>query len=81
MMNKRIAAAGIGLAAALAVGGGVAAVAAGDDEGAPAALDIPVTLSIGILASMFTAVIVSRAVVNQIYGRRARLKSIAIGGY
>jgi len=40
-----------------------------------------VTLSIGILASMFTAVIVSRAVVNQIYGRRARLKSIAIGGY
>ncbi|TQV65091.1 MAG: protein translocase subunit SecD [Halothiobacillaceae bacterium] len=40
-----------------------------------------VTLSIGILASMFTAVIVSRAVVNQIYGRRARIKSIAIGGY
>jgi len=37
-----------------------------------------VTLSIGILTSMFTAIIVSRAIVNLIYGRQKRLKSIAI---
>lgn len=37
-----------------------------------------VTLSIGILTSMFTAIIVSRAIVNLIYGRKKRLKSIAI---
>ncbi|MFV0543595.1 MAG: protein translocase subunit SecD [Marinicella pacifica] len=37
-----------------------------------------VTLSIGILTSMFTAIIVSRAIVNLIYGRKQRLKSIAI---
>ncbi|MFZ5536174.1 MAG: SecD/SecF family protein translocase subunit, partial [Pseudomonadota bacterium] len=39
-----------------------------------------VTLSIGILASMFTAILVTRALVNLTYGRQARLKSIAIGG-
>ncbi len=39
-----------------------------------------VTLSIGILASMFTAIMVTRALVNLSYGRQARLKSIAIGG-
>ncbi|MDD3608363.1 MAG: protein translocase subunit SecD [Halothiobacillaceae bacterium] len=39
-----------------------------------------VTLSIGILASMFTAILVTRAVVNLVYGRQARLKSLAIGG-
>jgi len=39
-----------------------------------------VTLSIGILASMFTAIMVTRSLVNLIYGRQARLKSIAIGG-
>jgi preprotein translocase subunit SecD len=37
-----------------------------------------VTLSIGIMTSMFTAIVVSRAVVNLIYGRKKRLKSIAI---
>ena len=39
-----------------------------------------VTLSIGILASMFTAIMVTRSLVNMVYGRQARLKSIAIGG-
>ncbi len=39
-----------------------------------------VTLSIGILASMFTAIMVTRSLVNLTYGRQARLKSIAIGG-
>ncbi|MEW5837918.1 MAG: protein translocase subunit SecD [Pseudomonadota bacterium] len=39
-----------------------------------------VTLSIGILASMFTAIMVTRSLVNLFYGRQARLKSIAIGG-
>ncbi|HHO70021.1 MAG TPA: protein translocase subunit SecD [Halothiobacillus sp.] len=40
-----------------------------------------VTLSIGILASMFTAIMVTRSLVNQVYGRRARVKSLSIGGY
>jgi preprotein translocase subunit SecD len=39
-----------------------------------------VTLTIGILASMFTAVIVTRSLVNTVYGHQARLKSFAIGG-
>jgi preprotein translocase subunit SecD len=39
-----------------------------------------VTLSIGILASMFTAIMVTRSLVNLTYGHQARLKSIAIGG-
>ncbi|MFO7581707.1 protein translocase subunit SecD [Guyparkeria sp.] len=37
-----------------------------------------VTLSIGILASVFTAVMLSRALANLIYGRKARLKGLAI---
>ncbi len=37
-----------------------------------------VTLSIGIMTSMFTAIVVSRAIVNLIYGRKKKLKSIAI---
>lgn len=37
-----------------------------------------VTLTLGILTSMFTAVMVTRAVVNLIYGRR-QLKSLSIG--
>lgn len=37
-----------------------------------------VTLSIGIMTSMFTAIIVSRGIVNLIYGRKKRLQSIAI---
>ncbi len=39
-----------------------------------------VTLTIGIVASMFTAIVVTRSLVNLVYGRQARLKSIAIGG-
>ncbi len=39
-----------------------------------------VTLSIGILASMFTAIMVTRSLVNLVYGRQTQLKSIAIGG-
>jgi len=39
-----------------------------------------VTLSIGILSSMFTAIVVSRGLINLIYGRRARLESLSIGG-
>ena len=38
-----------------------------------------VVLCLGILTSMFSAVLVSRALVNLIYGRRARLSSVAIG--
>lgn len=37
-----------------------------------------VTLSIGILASMFTAVMLARALTNLIYGRTARLKGLSI---
>ena len=37
-----------------------------------------VTLSVGIMTSMFTAIVLSRAIVNLIYGRKKRLKSIAI---
>jgi len=39
-----------------------------------------VTLSIGIVASMFTAIMVTRGLVNLIYGKKGRLKSLAIGG-
>ena len=39
-----------------------------------------VTLSIGILSSMFTAIVVSRGLINLIYGRKARLESLSIGG-
>jgi preprotein translocase subunit SecD len=38
-----------------------------------------VVLCLGILTSMFSAVMVSRALVNLIYGRKARLNKVAIG--
>ena len=38
-----------------------------------------VVLCLGILTSMFSAVLVSRAIVNLVYGRRARLTKVAIG--
>lgn len=38
-----------------------------------------VVLCLGILTSMFSAILVSRALVNLIYGRRARLANVAIG--
>jgi preprotein translocase subunit SecD len=38
-----------------------------------------VVLCLGILTSMFSSVLVSRAIANLIYGRRARLTSISIG--
>lgn len=37
-----------------------------------------VTLSVGIMTSMFTAIVLSRAIVNLIYGRKKKLQSIAI---
>ncbi len=37
-----------------------------------------VTLSVGIVTSMFTAIVLSRAIVNLIYGRKKKLQSIAI---
>lgn len=37
-----------------------------------------VTLSIGIMASMFTAIMVTRALINRIYGRRVRLTHLSI---
>ncbi len=37
-----------------------------------------VTLSIGIITSMFTAIMVTRALVNYFYGRKAKLKALAI---
>ena len=39
-----------------------------------------VTLSIGIVTSMFTAITVTRALVNLVYGGRANLKTLSIGG-
>ena len=39
-----------------------------------------VTLSIGILTSMFTAILVTRALVNLVYGSRKNLRSLSIGG-
>ena len=38
-----------------------------------------VVLCLGILTSMFSSVLVSRAIVNLVYGRRARLTEVAIG--
>ncbi len=38
-----------------------------------------VVLCLGILTSMFSAVLVSRALVNVIYGRKVRLNKVAIG--
>ncbi len=37
-----------------------------------------VTLCIGIMTSMFTAIVMSRAIVNLVYGRKKKLQSIAI---
>ena len=37
-----------------------------------------VTLSIGIMTSMFTAIMVSRAIVNFLYGNKPKLKSLSI---
>jgi preprotein translocase subunit SecD len=34
---------------------------------------------LGILTSMFSAVVVSRSIVNLIYGRRRRLEGVSIG--
>ena len=39
-----------------------------------------VTLSLGIATSMFTAITVTRALVNLVYGGRPHLKSLSIGG-
>ena len=39
-----------------------------------------VTLTIGIATSMFTAITVTRAFVNFVYGSRTNLKSLSIGG-
>jgi preprotein translocase subunit SecD len=39
-----------------------------------------VTLSLGILTSMFSAITVTRALVNWIYGRRSHVKHLSIGG-
>ncbi len=39
-----------------------------------------VTLSIGIVTSMFTAVTVTRALVNLAYGSKTNLKAISVGG-
>jgi len=39
-----------------------------------------VTLTIGIATSMFTAITVTRALVNLVYGGRKNLKSLSIGG-
>ena len=38
-----------------------------------------VVLCLGIMTSMFSAVVISRAIVNLIYGRKARLAKVAIG--
>jgi preprotein translocase subunit SecD len=40
-----------------------------------------VTLTIGIITSMFTAITVTRALVNAIYGGRKDLKTLSVGGY
>jgi preprotein translocase subunit SecD len=38
-----------------------------------------VVLCLGIMTSMFSSVLVSRAMVNLIYGRKARLGKVSIG--
>jgi preprotein translocase subunit SecD len=38
-----------------------------------------VVLCLGILTSLFSAVMVSRSIVNLYYGRRRRLESVSIG--
>jgi len=37
-----------------------------------------ITLSIGVVVSMFTAIVVTRAIVNLTYGRRRRIARLAI---
>jgi preprotein translocase subunit SecD len=39
-----------------------------------------VTLSLGIMTSMFTAITVTRAIVNLVYGGRSNVKTLSIGG-
>jgi preprotein translocase subunit SecD len=39
-----------------------------------------VTLTLGIATSMFTAITVTRALVNLVYGNRTDLKTLSIGG-
>ncbi len=39
-----------------------------------------VTLSIGIMTSMFTAIVGTRAVINLIYGNRPQIRRLSIGG-
>ena len=39
-----------------------------------------VTLTIGVVTSVFTAVVVTRALVNLVYGGKQNLKSISVGG-
>jgi preprotein translocase subunit SecD len=39
-----------------------------------------VTLSLGILTSMFTSIVGTRAIVNLIYGKRKHIERLAIGG-
>jgi preprotein translocase subunit SecD len=39
-----------------------------------------VTLTIGIATSMFTAITVTRALVNLVYGNRPHVKQLSIGG-
>jgi preprotein translocase subunit SecD len=39
-----------------------------------------VTLSIGVVTSVFTAVVVTRAFVNLVYGGKTNLKTISVGG-
>ncbi|MFM2397429.1 MAG: hypothetical protein RLZZ144_679, partial [Pseudomonadota bacterium] len=38
-----------------------------------------VVLCLGILTSMFSSVLVSRLMVNEVYGRKVRLNKVAIG--
>ncbi|HJR68691.1 MAG TPA: protein translocase subunit SecD [Gammaproteobacteria bacterium] len=40
-----------------------------------------VTLSIGIFTSLFTAIVVTRALVNLVYGNRPHVKTLSIGGH
>ncbi|APZ43053.1 protein translocase subunit SecD [Acidihalobacter ferrooxydans] len=46
--------------------------------GSGAVKGFAITLSIGIVTSMFTAIMGTRAVVNLIYGRRRRIKKLAV---
>jgi preprotein translocase subunit SecD len=39
-----------------------------------------VTLTIGVVTSVFTAIVVTRALVNLVYGGKPHLKSVSVGG-